>query len=119
MVEDAPIPRKGFLTLDEEEKLTKLRQDRQDAAREERELLLAARARKPADYRMKKLNDYFEKMVEGLSPREREGAGLLTKEEFIQWNIIHFRAFTAVEAQCKLIKAAWQRIRAEGWGTDG
>jgi hypothetical protein len=55
ITEDLPVPPKGFMTLEEEEKLTRLRQDRQDAAREERELLLAARTRETPDYRLPKV----------------------------------------------------------------
>jgi hypothetical protein len=92
IAQDAPVPPKGFLTLAEEETLIRLRQERQDAAREERELLLAARARKTTDDQLLKdigLNlperEGWEGLFEGLSPREREGFWLLQKHEFERW----------------------------------
>ena len=112
IAEDAPVPPKGFMTLEEEEKLTRLRQDRHDAAREERELLLAARTRETTDYRLPKLNDMFERMAEGMSPREREGLGLLKKHEFEGWMEIQKRGFAALSAQHELLNAVDQRMRA-------
>ena len=112
IAEDAPVPPKGFMTLGEEEALTRLRQDRHDAAREERELLLAVRAREAPDYRLGKLGDMFERMAEGMSPREREGLGLLKKHEFERWGEIQSRGFAAVSAQHELLKAVHQRVRA-------
>ena|ERR1700722_11290893 len=110
--EDAPVPPEGLLTLEEEETLTRLRQDRHDAAREGRELLLAVRSRETPDYRLAKLNDMFEGMAKGMSPREREGLGLLQKHEFEAWTEIQKRGFAAVSAQHELLKAVDQRVRA-------
>ena len=121
IAEDAPVPPEGLMTLEEEEKLTRLRQDRHDAAREERELLLAARSRETPDYRLRKLDDMFEKMAEGMSPREREGFGLLTKPEFVRWGEIQDRMFAAVFAQHELTKTVAQRWRTNfehGTATD-
>jgi hypothetical protein len=108
---DAPVPPEGLMTLEEEEKLTRLRQDRHDAAREERELLLAARSRETADYRLPKLNDMFEGMAEGMSQREREGLGLLKRQEFERWGEIQKRGFAAVRAQHELLKTVEQRCK--------
>jgi hypothetical protein len=112
IAEDAPVPPEGLMTLEEEEKLTRLGQDRHDAAREERELLLAVRRRETPDYRLRKLDDMFERMAEGMSPREREGFGLLQKHEFERWGEIQERGFAAARAQHELLKAVEQRVRA-------
>jgi hypothetical protein len=112
ITEDLPVPPKGFMTLEEEEKLTRLRQDRQDAAREERELLLAARTREKPDYRLPKVDDMFEEMTKGMSPREREGFWLLYKHEFERWEMIQERGFAAVRAQHELFEAVKRRVRA-------
>jgi hypothetical protein len=110
--EDLPVPPKGFMTLEEEETLTRLRQERHDAAREERELLLAARTRETTDYRLPKLDDMFESLAKGMSPREREGFGLLYKHEFERWEMIQERGFAAVRAQHELFEAVKRRVRA-------
>jgi hypothetical protein len=79
IAQDAPPPPKGVLTLKEEEKLNKLRQDRHDAAREERELLLFVRGKAPPDYRYTEGFGRFEHLVEGMTDREREGFSLLIR----------------------------------------
>ena len=54
----------------------------------------------------------FERMAEGMSPREREGLGLLKKHEFEVWGEIQERGVAAVSAQHELLKAVDQRVRA-------
>ena len=112
IAEDAPIPPEGFLTPEEKETLTRLRQERHDAVREERELLLAARSREKPDYRLPKRSDEFEEVVAGMSPREREGFGLLQKHEFEKWGAIQERGFAAVRKQYELLQAVERRVLA-------
>jgi hypothetical protein len=98
-----------YMTLEEKEKLTRLRQERQDAAREARDLLLSARSRDPADHRPTVKLDEF--VTEGLSLREREGLGLLRKREFEEWCDAHIRGCAAVRAQARLKIAVARRAK--------
>ena len=109
---DPTPPPAGIMTSEEEETLSKLQQDRQDAAREERELLLTARARKPADYRFPKKYPRFEEMTKDMSPREREGFSLFQKEDLIRWGEICDRGHTAIMAQHELFQTLHPRIQA-------
>ena len=109
--EDAPVPPNSFLTREEEETLTRLRQERQDAVREERELLLAVRSQAPADYRCEGDFGEWESMFEGLSVREREGASLLKRDDLDRWGEIQERGFAAVRAQHELTQAVLQRAK--------
>jgi hypothetical protein len=107
---DFPSPPEGILTPEEQETLTQLQQDRQDAAREERELLLAARARKPDDYHCPRLSKEFETISEGMTKREREGLSLFTKPDVIRWGEIAARGHQTMLAQYELFQAVRQRI---------
>ena len=103
--EDAPVPPDGFLTPEEKETLTRLRQERHDAVREERELLLAVRSREKPDYRLPKRRTSSRNWFEGMSLREREGAGLLQNDDLDNWGAIQERGFAAVRKQHELTQA--------------
>lgn len=113
---DVPTPPEGVLTSGGKEKLTHLRQERHDAAREERDVLLRVRSRAAADYRCRCNFGELEEMLKGLSEREREGFSLLKRDEFERWGEIQERTHEAVSAQIKLYEAPRKRFRQrEGW----
>jgi hypothetical protein len=109
---DPTPPPAGIMTAEEEEILSKLQQDRQDAAREERELLLTARARKPADYRVPFLGKGFEELAKDMTPREREGLAQFTRDDVIRWGEICTRGHNAIMAQHALFQTLQPRIQA-------
>ena len=106
-----PLPYE-CLTPDEIVALEGLRQDRQDAERDAREILLAARARVPGDVEeYQKWPEAMKETVARMSKREREGFSVLTKPDFIQWAETQDRLFATMKAGHETIKAIMRRLR--------
>jgi hypothetical protein len=106
------------LTADEIVALEGLRQDKHDAERDAREILLAARAREPGEVKeYKNWPEAIKGTVERMSRREREGFSVLTKPEFIQWSETQERVYEAIESGHKTVKSIISRLR-ETWGDE-
>jgi hypothetical protein len=112
MIPGPTPPPAGVMTPEEEEILARLQQDYQDCAREERELLLSARARKPADYRCGCIGGQFEEIVKinEFNRTEREGLSLFLRGDLIRWGGITVRAKELADAQYELFAAIIRRI---------
>jgi hypothetical protein len=108
---DLPDPPPGFLTFEESECWTQLKETKIDAERQARDMLLESWARKPVDFDAKEsYNDEFEKFMSDLTPQERGGLLLLNRDDYIRWKKFNRRIFAVTRLQHRLLNAVDKRL---------
>jgi hypothetical protein len=102
----------SFLTADELQRWTELQEDKIDAQRKERELLLGMYAQRPPNWQPEPpISDAFEQHIAEYTSEERAGLLLLDVERFSQRSELLDQLYRARIAQLNLVHHALVRLQ--------